>query len=329
MSKVPFALATLDHVVLRVPDMAKAIAFYTGVLGAYEERRLDKFGMIQLRAGQSIIDLVDVNADWLKKEGAKPFASETRNVDHICLRVDPFDEAAIEKHLKAYGVAIIERGIRYGAQGNGPSVYVSDPFGTIIELKGPANPVESDTPVLKTERLILRPLRVSDAEALFPIFHDEDALRYWSHLPIKTMAEMHEIIARNLPPQNRAEGSFAITIDGARAIGVVNFYAEREATSGLGYILDPAHWGKGYMAEAVQAAVDHGFSALRLHRIWLEIDPRNNGSVRVAEKVGFRAEGHFRKSFFLAGEYLDSVFYAILYEDWVRTRGSVSARRSD
>lgn len=324
MSKIPFALATLDHVVLRVPDMGRALTFYSGVLGAYEERRLEKFGLVQLRAGQSIIDLVDVGAEWLKAEGAKPFTPDMRNVDHICLRVEPFDEAAIEKHLQKHGVDIVERGQRYGAQGTGPSVYVRDPFGTIIELKGPATPVESDAPVLKTARLTLRPLRMADAEALLPIFQDAEAMRYWSHLPIRSIGEMHDIITRNLPPQNRTEGSFAITRDGGRAIGVVNFYAEREATSGLGYILDRAHWGQGCMAEAVQAAVDHGFATLRLHRIWLEIDPRNDGSVRVAEKVGFRAEGHFRKSFFLAGEYLDSVFYAMLYEDWVRKRGSAA-----
>ncbi len=323
MTRIPFALATLDHVVLRVPDMAKALAFYSGVLGAYEERRLEKFGLVQLRAGQSIIDLVDVNTDWLKAEGAKPFTPDVRNVDHICLRVEPFDEAAIESHLKAHGIDIIERGQRYGAQGTGPSVYIRDPFGTIIELKGAATPIDADEPILKTARLTLRPLHMSDAEALLPIFRDEDAMRYWSHPPIKSMAEMQDIIARNLPPQNRDQGSFAITLDGQRAIGAVNFYAEREATSGIGYILDKVYWGQGYVAEALQAAVDHGFATLKLHRVWLEIDPRNAGSVRVAEKVGFRAEGHFRKSFFYAGEYLDSVFYAMLYEDWVRKPKSV------
>jgi len=327
VSRIPFSLAALDHVVLRVPDMAKALAFYTGVLGAYEERRIDKIGLIQLRAGQSIIDLVDLGGAMLSAEGARPFTPEARNVDHICLRVEAFDEAAIEKHLRRHGVEIIERGERYGAQGNGPSVYVRDPFGTVIELKGPATPIESETPVLKTARLILRPAKISDAEALLPAFKDSETMRYWAHLPIKSLAEMKEIIARNLPPQNREQGSFAITRDGGPAIGVVNFYAERESTSGLGYILDKDHWGQGYVAEAVAAAVDHGFATLRLHRIWLEIDPRNQGSVRVAEKVGFTLEGHFRKSFFLAGEYLDSVFYAMLYEDWVRKRASATSGR--
>ncbi len=320
MTKGPITLAALDHVVLRVPDMDEALLFYRNVLGAEIERRVDTFGLIQLRAGEAMIDLVDVGADWLKSEGAKPFTPDVRNVDHICLRVEPFDEAAIEKHLRAYGVTIVERGERYGAQGNGPSIYVRDPFGTVIELKGPATPVEADAPVLKTERLVLRPTRLADAEALLPLFQDDETLRYWAHAPIKTLGEMKAIIARNLPPQNRAEGSFAITRDGGRAIGCINFYSERDAMSGMGYILEKAAWGQGFVAEAVRAALAHGFDRLKLQRIWLEIDPRNQGSIRVAEKCGFTREGLARKSFFLDGEYLDSVFYALLYEDWIKTR---------
>jgi len=321
VSRTPFALAVLDHVVLRVPDMGKALSFYRDVLGAVEERRVETFGLVQLRAGQSLIDLVDLGTAWLRAEGAKPFTPDARNVDHICLRIEPFDESAIEKYLTAHGVDIGERGERYGAQGNGPSIYVRDPFGTVVELKGPATPIESDGPLLRTERLVLRPLRRTDAEALLATFSDAETMRYWSHSPIKSPSEMNEIIARNLPPQNRANASFAITRDGGRAIGCVNFYAERDSISGLGYILDKAWWGHGFVVEAVRAAVDHGFDTLKLHRLWLEIDPRNHGSIRVAEKAGFTAEGHFRKSFFLNGEYLDSVYYAILYEDWLKRRG--------
>jgi glyoxylase I family protein len=321
VKRPPFSLATLDHVVLRVPDMERALAFYSDVLGASVERRVETFGLVQLRAGESIIDLVDVGASWLRAEGAKPFTPDVRNVDHICMRVDPFDEAAIERHLGANGIEIIERGQRYGAEGNGPSVYVRDPFGTVIELKGPATPIESETPVLKTKRLVLRPVRMTDAEALLPVFCDGETMRYWAHRPIATIGEMRAIIARNLPPQNRPEGSFAITRDGGRAIGCVNFYNERDAISGLGYILDKALWGQGLTAEALTAAVDHGFERLKLHRIWLEIDPRNGASVRVAEKCGFAREGTARKSFFLNGQYLDSVFYAILRADWISSRG--------
>jgi glyoxylase I family protein len=321
VSGAPFSLAAIDHVVLRVPDMATALDFYCRILGAREERRIEKFGIVQLRAGNAIIDLVDLNTEWLKALGAKPFAQEARNVDHICLRIEPFDEAAIEAYLAAHGVDIVERGARYGAQGTGPSVYVRDPFGTAIELKGPPNPIESEAPVLKTERLVLRPVRLTDAEALLPLFADPETMRYWAHAPIKTLAEMQAILARNLPPQNRALSSFAITSDGHRAIGCTNFYGEHDAIAGLGYILDKSRRGEGLAAEAAEAVVDHGFRALKLHRIYLDIDPDNSASIRVAEKLGFRREGHFHKTFLRDGVYLDSVIYATLREEWLTRRG--------
>lgn len=320
MSGAPFKLAALDHVVLRVPDMGIALAFYRDVLGAQVERTLDRIGMVQLRAGQSIIDLVDLTGAWLKAQGAKPFTPDAVNVDHICIRIEPFDEAAIEAYLKARGVDIGEKGIRYGAQGDGPSIYIRDPFGTTVELKGPATPVEADGPVLKTARLVLRPLRRSDSEALLPIFSDDETLRYWAFRPIETAAQMDEIIARNLPPQNAPRSSFAITRDG-RTVGVVNFYRHQDGMAGLGYILDKALWGQGYVSEAIDAALDHGFGTLNLHRIWLEIDPLNHASIRVAEKCGFVAEGVARESFLLDGAYLDSVYYSMLREEWLKMRG--------
>ncbi len=320
MTGAPFTLAGLDHVVLRVPDMERALAFYRDVLGAQIERTLLRLGMIQLRIGASIIDLVDLNGDWLKSTGAKAFTPDAVNVDHICIRIEPFDEQAIEAYLKGHGVEIGEKGIRYGAQGDGPSIYIKDPFGTTVELKGPATPIETDIPTLKTERLVLRPLRRSDAEALFPLFRDSETLRYWAHEPIETHAQMLDIIARNLPPQNAPRSSFAITRQG-RTVGVVNFYRQQDAMAGLGYILDKALWGQGFVSEAIDAAIDHGFGTLRLHRIWLEIDPRNHASIRVAEKCGFAAEGVARESFLLAGAYLDSVYYAMLRDEWLKMRG--------
>ncbi|MFM9865594.1 MAG: GNAT family N-acetyltransferase, partial [Micropepsaceae bacterium] len=233
---------------------------------------------------------------------------------------EPFDETAIEAYLRERGVEIGEKGSRYGAQGDGPSIYIRDPFGTTVELKGPATPLEADGPVLKTERLVLRPLRRTDADALLPLFADADTLRYWAHEPLENLAQMHAIIARNLPPQNAPRASFAITREG-RTVGVVNFYQQRDGMSGLGYILDKTLWGQGYVSEAIDAALDHGFGTLNLHRIWLEIDPRNHGSIRVAEKCGFAAEGVARESFLLAGEYLDSVYYAMLREEWLLMRG--------
>ena len=127
---LPFAVAGLDHVVLRVADLARAIAFYGAVLGCREERRIDSLGLVQLRAGRTLIDLIDA-AD------APP--PSPGNMDHVALSVTPFDEAAIRAHLAAHGVTAGETARRYGAEGFGPSIYIADPDGNSVELKGPVD----------------------------------------------------------------------------------------------------------------------------------------------------------------------------------------------
>ena len=131
-----FTVQGIDHVVLRVVDVEGVIRFYQDVLGCAVERRKDDLGLIQLRAGRSLIDLVDVNGELGQKGGAAPGA-EARNMDHFCLRIDPFDEAQIRAHLRAHGVEVGELATRYGAEGEGPSLYIQDPEGNTVELKGP------------------------------------------------------------------------------------------------------------------------------------------------------------------------------------------------
>ena len=130
-------LLGLDHLVLRVVDLDAMLAFYVGVLGCSIERRQDPIGLVQLRAGRSLIDLVTVTGKLGRAGGAAPGA-EGRNLDHFCLRVEPFDGAAIRAHLAAHGVQAGPTESRYGAEGEGPSVYFSDPEGNVIEFKGPA-----------------------------------------------------------------------------------------------------------------------------------------------------------------------------------------------
>ncbi|MFC3111340.1 VOC family protein [Undibacterium arcticum] len=126
----------IDHLVLRVVDLDSMLRFYCGALGCTIERRQDEIGLVQLRAGRSIIDLIPVDGKLGKAGGAAP-GKEARNLDHFCLRVEPFDEPSIRSHLEAYGVAAGPVGSRYGAEGEGPSIYVADPEGNVVELKGP------------------------------------------------------------------------------------------------------------------------------------------------------------------------------------------------
>jgi glyoxylase I family protein len=126
----------IDHLVLRVANLDAMIEFYTRVLGCRVERRQDDLGLVQLRAGRSLIDLVPVDGKLGRAGGAAP-GTEGRNLDHFCLRVETFDEAAIRGHLQATGVRVGESGSRYGAEGDGPSIYILDPEGNTVELKGP------------------------------------------------------------------------------------------------------------------------------------------------------------------------------------------------
>jgi len=128
----------IDHVVLRVVDLPAMLRFYCDVLACNVERRQEGIGLIQLRAGRSLIDLVTVDGKLGREGGAAP-GSEGRNMDHFCLRVDPFDAAAILAELKRNGLDPGEVASRYGAEGEGPSIYVKDPEGNTVELKGPPN----------------------------------------------------------------------------------------------------------------------------------------------------------------------------------------------
>ncbi|HKY89633.1 MAG TPA: VOC family protein [Nevskiaceae bacterium] len=131
-----FRVQAIDHLVLRVVDLDRMLAFYRDALGCAVERRQDAIGLVQLRAGTSLIDLVPVDGKLGAAGGAAP-GREGRNVDHFCLRIEPFDEPALRAHLARHGVSAGDTASRYGAQGEGPSIYVEDPEGNTVELKGP------------------------------------------------------------------------------------------------------------------------------------------------------------------------------------------------
>jgi glyoxylase I family protein len=128
----PFAILGIDHVVLRAVDPAALERFYVDVLGCTFEKRQGT--LTQLRAGSALIDIVPA-----AEQGPAGGSSRSggANLDHLCLRIDPFDSAAIARHLAAHGTACGPQASRYGAQGQGPSVYLTDPEGNGVELKGP------------------------------------------------------------------------------------------------------------------------------------------------------------------------------------------------
>ena len=137
MPSIPFRPAGIDHVVLRVANPARSLAFYEGVLGLKLERHQENIGLWQLRAGTSLIDLVSLDGVVGRRGGAGP-ARQARNVDHVALAIRPFHRTALAAHLAAHHVEI-EGGAddNYGATGDSPALYIRDPDGNMIELMGP------------------------------------------------------------------------------------------------------------------------------------------------------------------------------------------------
>ena len=125
----------IDHIVLRAHDQQRLVDFYTGVLGLTVEKRQDAIGLVQLRAGASLIDIVSVDGRLGRMGGSGP-GPEGRNLDHVCLNVAGFDLETVKAHLLARGVEVGEEGLRYGAGGEGLSVYLKDPEGNGLELRG-------------------------------------------------------------------------------------------------------------------------------------------------------------------------------------------------
>jgi len=127
-------ISAIDHVVIRARDYERMIAFYRDVLGCPLEWRRDDLGMAHMRAGRALIDLVDANGALGKKGGPAP-GKEARNMDHLCLQVESFDPEVVLRHLKGCGARVEEPQKRYGAEGDGLSIYLYDPEDNLIELR--------------------------------------------------------------------------------------------------------------------------------------------------------------------------------------------------
>lgn len=129
----PFQIQGLDHIVLRITDLERSRYFYETVLGCSMERELPELGLYQLRAGSQLIDLVPIGTQL---GGDSPVSDKGRNQDHFCISIDPFDESALREYLAAHDIDASEAAERYGAEGYGLSIYITDPDGNVVELKG-------------------------------------------------------------------------------------------------------------------------------------------------------------------------------------------------
>ncbi len=173
---------------------------------------------------------------------------------------------------------------------------------------------------LSTQRLTLRWMTDADAPALFTIFSDRDVTRYWSSGPWTEMAQAHSAITDILGQyEDGSKLRFAIVLtETGEMVGSMNLYDFMHANRrcDIGYALAPAHWGKGYLSEAMAATLDYAFAQLNLNRIEADIDPRNTVSARLLEKMKFTKEGYMRERWIVNGEVCDTAFYGLIKRDW-------------
>jgi glyoxylase I family protein len=127
----------LDHLVIRARNLEALVDFYCNVIGCSLDQRVDELGLVHLRAGSSMIDLISVDGKLGMMGGAPP-AADGHNLDHLCLRLEDFQLDELVAHLRRQGVEPSEPYRNYGAEGYGPSIYFKDPEGNTIEFKGPA-----------------------------------------------------------------------------------------------------------------------------------------------------------------------------------------------
>ncbi len=173
---------------------------------------------------------------------------------------------------------------------------------------------------LDTERLRLRWMNEDDAEGHYAVFSDPAVARYWSSEPWTDIEQARQAVAATMA--GYADGSgvrFGIVVlDSGELIGNVSLhhFFEQNRRCEIGYALASKYWGQGYATEALRAAIQYGFDALDLNRIEADIDPRNVGSGRVLEKLGFRKEGFMPERWIVFGEFADTVNYGLLRRYW-------------
>ncbi len=173
-----------------------------------------------------------------------------------------------------------------------------------------------DLPILTTERLILRPVTLGDAEAMHHFFSDEEAMRYWSSGPHDTLEQTRDYVRGNVKGDIRL--TWAITEDGGEALGWVVLIPKREGVAEIGYNLRRSHWRRGYVGEAVARVIEHGFGGMGLRRICADTDPDNAGSNALLEKLGFRREGYLREEWETHIGVRDSIIWGLLRREWER-----------
>lgn len=181
------------------------------------------------------------------------------------------------------------------------------------------------SPIIETERLIIRELTEGDIPALFAIFSHPEVMRYWASPPWTSLSQAEERLAR-AQAGYRSEEDFQWGIErkaDAALLGTCSLFSFNRPSRRceIGYALGRPYWGQGYMGEALRALVDYAFTALDLNRLEADIDPRNDGSAKTLERLGFQKEGFMPERWIVAGEVSDTWWYGLLRRQWEKREG--------
>lgn len=181
--------------------------------------------------------------------------------------------------------------------------------------------IEGDKlPTLEAKRIRLRWLEEPDLDALYAVFSDPRSMRFWSSPALTEGQQAVGYLAR-IHEGFRARTLFQWGIErkeDSRIIGTATLFNldAGNARAEIGYILGSGHWGQGYMQETLTALLRFAFGELKLRRIEADVDPRNSGSLRSLDRLGFKQEGLLRERWNVAGEIQDTVFFGLLAHEW-------------
>ena len=177
-------------------------------------------------------------------------------------------------------------------------------------------------PIITTPRIVLRWISTDDIDGLYEIFSDPQVMRYWSTVPLpnrEAAAELQREIADGNENNSMLKWGLALR-DSNTVIGTTTLFHLNldNGRAEIGYAMGRAHWGKGYMNEALNALVSYAFEVMELRRLEADVDPRNLASIRTLEKLGFQREGFLRERWHVNGEIQDALFYGLLRREWLK-----------
>ncbi len=179
-----------------------------------------------------------------------------------------------------------------------------------------------DKIILKTKRLLIRPLVESDADSIFSIYSDPETMKYWNTEPWDDSSKSKPFIQKDI--EALLSGSYLrLGVESKKEgelIGNCSLFSFHEQCkrAEIGYILGRNFWGQGFMREALTALIDYAFEDLLLHRIEADIDPRNIGSAKILNRLGFSKEGHLKERWIVNGEIMDSDIFGLLRHEWLK-----------